>query len=308
MLAYGIYILLGDCFTSIWLAFVFSLYLRDLKALVEKTLANTIGWSDKSLLRKILIVRFIINVCKAYRKVGIKYVFTEILLYLKNLIFDKFDSNSKSFFSDVPKIMTIWGVYILLRYVGGPYSLLIFAIFLLVDLVLKFLIWSIRNIFKCIGFIKGEENYNRSYQIGKTASTTISYWVIFGMLLLILASFLFLIFLFFVDLNHLRENTMGSTSVFQLIDDNYLMIDKVDSYIKPHLKTFLKVVQYHSTLKYEYDKTFFENNTSFHIMKNFTSELNVTSPGDLPYYPLSFSPKNWTFWIFDRGELQRPKS
>ena len=100
------------------------------------------------------------------------------------------------------------------------------------------------------------------------------------MLLLIIASFSSMIFLLLLDLNQLRENTIGNASIYKIIDDNHMMLDKVDGYIKPHLKTFLKVVHYHSDLPYEYDKHFFENNTSFQVIKNFATELNITSPGD----------------------------
>ena len=83
-----------------------------------------------------------------------------------------------------------------------------------------------------------------------------------------------------LDLNQLRENAIENASIYKIIDDNHMMLDKVDGYIKPHLKTFLKVVLYHSDLPYEYDKHFFENNTSFQVIKNFATELNITSSGD----------------------------
>ena len=279
MLAYGIYILLGDCFTSIWLAFVFWLYLRDLKILVEETLTNSICNSKWSPLRRILVVRFVINVYKAYTKDGCTFVLCEIFIYLKSLVVNKFDSKSSTFFSDVPKILTICGIYISLRYVRGPYSLLIFAFFLLVDMVFKFIMWVILKMLEGFGLIKRVgSSYN--VEISRSMSNIISYWVILGMLLLIIASFLSMIFLLLLDLNQLRENIIGNTSIYKIIDNNRMMLDKVDGNIKPYLKKFLKVVHYHSDLPYEYDKDFFENNTSFQVFKNFTTELNITSPGN----------------------------
>ena len=76
MLAYGIYILLGDCFTSMCLAFVCSLYLRDLKFVIEKILSDNINDPNKSLINRIILVRFFVNIYKIYNSNGCSKVFT----------------------------------------------------------------------------------------------------------------------------------------------------------------------------------------------------------------------------------------
>ena len=93
---------------------------------------------------------------------------------MKSLVVNNFDSKSSTFFSEIPKIMTICEIYISLRYVGGPYSLLIFAIFLLIDLVFKFIMWVILNMLEGFGLI---ERVGSTYnvEISGFMSTAISY-------------------------------------------------------------------------------------------------------------------------------------
>jgi hypothetical protein len=107
LLAYGVYILLGDCFTSMCLALVCSLYLRDLKSLIESVLFKNINDPNRSLLRKIYIVRFFIRLYKTYTTKGFISVLYESFNYIINLIFLKIDSKSSTLFNDVPKIMAI---------------------------------------------------------------------------------------------------------------------------------------------------------------------------------------------------------
>lgn len=144
------------------MAFVCSLYLRELKTLIEDTLTNTMTNREKSLLRRILIVRFLVNVYKVYFSEGFFAVLQRIFGYIFKLIWRKFDHESSTIFNDVPKLMTACGLYISLKYFGLPISLLIFAIFLLVDMVVKSIGWVTLKILNNTGMITQSNRLNRN--------------------------------------------------------------------------------------------------------------------------------------------------
>jgi hypothetical protein len=71
ILGYGAYVLLGDLYNSMFMALVCSSYLREVKVMVEESIIN---FEDKSLLRRILIVRFLVTVYNTYRRNGFKSI------------------------------------------------------------------------------------------------------------------------------------------------------------------------------------------------------------------------------------------
>ncbi|CAI2358954.1 unnamed protein product [Moneuplotes crassus] len=280
MLSYGIYILLGDCFSSMLLAFVTSLYLRDVKLTIQKSISQNLASNEKSLLMKILMVRFIMSTYKNYKIGGLKGILSEICAYIFNFVTSNFDRRSSTLFNDVPKIMTICALYILLRYFGIKVTLLIFIIFLGIDLALKSLAWLIMIAFCCCR-VRSKDLDDKDTRYGGFLSVVISYALITIMLLMIIGSCFLLSFLLLLDLNYLRQNNMESISLSNIVDENSLIIGRVDTAVKPYLKKLLKLLHHQTNIPYEFEKERFKNMTTLQVLSDFTKATNISSPGDL---------------------------
>ena len=98
-------------------------------------------------------MRFSVNVYKVYFGEGLLPVIRKIFGYLYELVMKKFDGESSTIFNDVSKLMTLCGLYISITYFGLPFSFLIFAIFLLVDMVVKLIGWITLIILNHTGMI-----------------------------------------------------------------------------------------------------------------------------------------------------------
>lgn len=166
------------------LAFVVSLYLRDLKILVEEMIISNFKDEEKSLLRRILVVRFVANVIDTYKKHGVTSVLLRILKYMFGLAVDKYDSSSSTLFNDVPKLMVICLLYVLIKYAGVPNTLLVFSIFLCIDMIFKSIGWLFLHIFNSFGWIVKSDSLStkESKNFRSAISTLISSGVIYGMI------------------------------------------------------------------------------------------------------------------------------
>lgn len=71
-------------------AFIFSLYLRDLKILIENSITDSVMNTEKSLVRRIFIVRWVVNVYSTYKKAGVLSVIKKTFEYLVSFITDNY--------------------------------------------------------------------------------------------------------------------------------------------------------------------------------------------------------------------------
>lgn len=74
-------------------AFIFSLYLRDLKILIENSITDSVMNTEKSLVRRIFIVRWVVNVYSTYKKAGVLSVIKKTFEYLVSFITDNYSKN-----------------------------------------------------------------------------------------------------------------------------------------------------------------------------------------------------------------------
>lgn len=100
------------------------------------------------------------------------------------------------------------------------------------------------------------------------------------MIVLILASLGLLSFLLLLDLNELRVNNIEHLSISTLLDENTMIMERIDSKVKPYLKKVVKIVHHQTNIPYEYEKSKFNDMTSFQVISDFTTETNITSAGD----------------------------
>jgi predicted PurR-regulated permease PerM len=244
-------------------------------------LFKNINDPNRSLLRKIYIVRFFIRLYKTYTTKGFISVLYESFNYIINLIFLKIDSKSSTLFNDVPKIMAIWGIYISYCYIGGKNSILIFGLFLGIDFAYKFIIWVIIKIFNKTNMLIECGDDRTPDKLNKTLSSIISYSLIIGMMVLLIAGFAILTFLFLLDLNELRKNTIDQSSLVDFLSDNNAIIGRLDSSMKPYLKKFLRGIHLHSSLPYEFNVWKFNDMTSLQSINDFAKQLNITNASDI---------------------------
>jgi len=100
------------------------------------------------------------------------------------------------------------------------------------------------------------------------------------MLILFLASLTLLSFLLLLDLNELRQNNIEYASISSILDENSIVVERIDSTVKPYLKKFLKIVQYKTNISYEYNKDKFQDMTTLQVLNDFTTTMNITSSSD----------------------------
>lgn len=134
-----------------------------------------------------------------------------------------------------------------------------------------------------MGFIGQTNRLNKkeSRVFQGSISSLLSYFLITCMLGLIVAGFALLSFLFLLDLNELRKNNIENSSIAGFFEDNNIIIERVDTSVKPYLKRFLKVVHHHANLPYEFDRDQFESMNTLEVINNFSKVANITNAGDL---------------------------
>lgn len=98
--------------------------------------------------------------------------------------------------------------------------------------------------------------------------------------MVIVAAFAMLSFLFLLDLNELRKNTIEETSISDFFDHNNMVIDRVDTTVRPYIKQFLKVMHYHSNVPYSFSREEFYNKTSFQAISDFAKTANISNTSD----------------------------
>jgi len=101
------------------------------------------------------------------------------------------------------------------------------------------------------------------------------------MLLCLFTGFLILAFLFLLDLNELRKNTIEKTSLAEILGEDNAVIDRIDGSVKPYLKRLLKVIDLHTNLPYEYNSRDFNDMNSLQVVNDFAKKVNITTAGDL---------------------------
>ena len=99
------------------------------------------------------------------------------------------------------------------------------------------------------------ESSKSKIKVTKSISSVLSYSLVYGGVVFILTAFIIITFLFMLDLNQLRKDTIEDDMIFQFVfDEGSPVIDRIDENAKPYLKKFLKLLHYNSNVKYNYDR------------------------------------------------------
>ena len=190
-LAYGIYMLLGDCFTSMVLAFLTSLYLWEFKNPIIKGIQNSLKGNYKIWKRAYLIWFFIF-----------------LYNFDKKKICDCFKIRVSNIFSSYYIFACVFILYYFVQNHGVPMTLLVYIILLVLDLVFKLIAYLIIN---TIIFFKGDSKLTAFHSI-----VTVFLMIVF--LILFIASIGLLVFLFVLDLEKMRWNLLLNSSFDKFLD------------------------------------------------------------------------------------------